>query len=250
MNCKHYYYFGEQIDMSLGGKVRPALNQDRWDALRTDGRADDFRIEETSSEYESNNRKSENRLYAEMAKIMCEEIFDDTDRIISVGAGKAILEWHIKQNKPSIKVACADYTSKAIKRLQQVFICGDEFFEFDMLKDDWRRLQGYDYIIMFRISTEFDRRTWKRLFRKLYNAGIHDVIFVPTGLDNIKTMTQEIINHIVNILHRRKDCFCGWLYSENEFRKMWSPYYDISFAKEYGSTKLYWLSKQTRRHKL
>ena len=120
-----------------------------------------------------------------MAKIMCEKLLKDCNSVASLGVGKGILEWHIKQINTSLKVDCADYTVNSINQLKKVFSLGDDFFVFDMLKDDWKSLNGYDCVILYRMSTEFDKKTWEIIFKKMYAAKINKIIFVPTGLDSV-----------------------------------------------------------------
>ena len=51
------------------------------------------------------------------------------------------------------------------------------------------------------------------IFRKMYDEGVTHVIFIPTGLDTVKTMLIEKLVHIRNKMLGRKDIFCGWIYS-------------------------------------
>ena len=221
MRCRHWYYFGEYSSKVLKGKK---LNKDNWNILRNADMDKNFSIEETVEEYDKNCRLEES--YRNVAEILCDE-FDrkKSYNIASVGVGKGILEWHIKNMRPDIKVTCTDYTEEALKKLKKVFRKADALLCFDMLKDDWSMLNQYDYVILYRVSTEFSFSEWKKIFEQMSEKQIEHVVFIPTGLDTYKNMLLELSGHLVRIMRKKKDIFCGWLYSENEFRRMWKGKY-------------------------
>ena len=117
MRCRHWYYFGERSSKVLKGKK---LNKDNWNILRNAAMDKNFSIEETVEEYEKNCRLEES--YRNVAEILCGE-FDrkKCDNIVSVGVGKGILEWHIKNMLPEIKVTCTDYTKRYSERQMPCF---------------------------------------------------------------------------------------------------------------------------------
>ena len=41
--------------------------------------------------------------------------------IVTLGAGKGILEWHLKKQMPELYVECTDYAKSAIEKLKKVF---------------------------------------------------------------------------------------------------------------------------------
>ena len=121
---------------------------------------------------------------------------------------------------PEQIVVCTDYTENAIEHLKNVFTNVDKAYTFDMLFGDYTKLDNNALFIMFRVSTEFNINQWYEIFEKMYDAKIEYIVFIPAGIDNIKSIASERIRHLINVLRGKKDIFCGWLYSENEYKKM------------------------------
>jgi len=244
MKQKHYYTFDKSIQAKFSENE---LNRSNWDILRNSEDNGDFSIEKTVEAYEENCRKQS--AYADAANIIIDMIKEKDlvpNGIVSVGVGKGILEWHIKQVCPNIRVECTDYTKEALEKLGAVLKNVDSIQEFDMINGDYTVFPSGSIILMFRVSTEFDRKQWDAVFAKMYGAGIENIIYVPTEVASLRHMLSEKKNHIKNVLRGRKDTFCGWLYSENEFINMFSgkgskPMYDIVKAVSLNDTCVYML---------
>ena len=225
MRCKHYYYFGKKTGSifkadELGNK----LDKKKWDILRVSSDISSFAIEDTQEEYERNCMLSTE--YVEMAQVIASKINKDA-RIVSIGIGKGILEWNIKKIYPSIVMDCADYTKKSLEKLSKVWTNHDNLFVFDMIRDEWSSMSGYDEVILCRLSTEFDRDTWKKIFQYMYESGIEKVVFIPTEIADIRHMIKESMKHIINRCVGRKDTFCGWLNDYSEMLRFFEKFYDI-----------------------
>lgn len=131
-----------------------------------------------------------------------------------------MLEYHLKKMMPECIAECTDYTEQSLEQLKKVFRNVDSVYPFDILEGDYSKLDTGALFIMYRISTEFCLQEWYDIFEKIYEAGVSDILFIPTGLDSVYEMMKENVKHIVNTIRGRKDIQCGWLYSENEFMKM------------------------------
>ena len=237
MKIKHYYYFGKQLNSRISGD---SLNKANWEELRNDGISGSFSIEKSVVDYERSCRNADE--YAKLAKIITEELSSNA-HLVSLGVGKGILEWHIKQINSKITIECTDYTVNSIELLKRVFINMDAAYVFDILNGDYEKFDKDSILLFFRVSTEFDFEQWKDIFNKMYISGIKNLIFVPTGVDNINSMIVEEFRHIFNKVLGRKDIFCGWLYSENEFLKMFSNKYDIERKIPFSQTAVYFLRR-------
>ncbi len=153
------------------------------------------------------------------------------------------MEWHIKRLRPELRVECTDYTANAIKQLKKVFVNCDAAYTFDMLAGDWSMLNHCDVLILSRVSTEFDYDTWVKLFQLMAGAGIKNILFIPTELLGVKDAMRKIKARAMNKLRGREDTFCGWMYSENEFVKMWNRIYRVEAKIGYQNTAIYKLRK-------
>ena len=157
MRGKHYHYFGLQHYEE--GMLFNELDVKMWDKLRCENIKTPFSIERTKEDYETN---CKNRIdYYDKAKIICDNI--EAERVVSLGVGTGILEWHMKNLKDDMELVCSDYTEGALKLLQNVTNCS-EFKVFDMYADDYRWMVQFDYVIMHRLDTEFSFDSWKKYF--------------------------------------------------------------------------------------
>lgn len=166
-----------------------------------------------------------------------------------MGVGKGILEWHLKKLEPQLVIECTDYTEQALEQLKRVFIDIDKAYQFDILNGDYMKLDTDSVFIMYRVSTEFALKEWYEIFNNMYNAGIDYIIFVPAGLCNLWDILKEKIKHIKNIIMRKNDIFCGYLYSECEYMKMFKgkgikPLYGIKNRIDFDGTAAFLLERQ------
>lgn len=240
MKTKHYYGFEPDVSSRFYGD---SLNSDNWDVLRTDDRESPFAIEKNMEIYEKNCMASARDKDA--VQRVCQLLEDvEVNKVISLGAGKAILEWHLKKMKPELAVECTDYTEKAIERLKNVFKDMDSSYRFDMLNGNYSELDINAVFLMNRVSTEFSIDEWYRIFESMHGAGILYIIFIPTGLDNCWSMLKEKLFFLLNILRRRRNICCGWLYSENEYLRMFSMGgYSIEKRLEFDGTAAFLLKR-------
>lgn len=155
------------------------LNVQDWDNLR-ESEDTDFGIETSRDGYIDNCKaKKEYEIYA---RKICELFQNDRLHIISLGCGKGILEYHIKNLCPEIYLTATDYGEVTINRLKEVLQI-DNIRIFDIFNDDFNELvkEDKDNVFLFcRISTEFSKRQWIEILRKMNMQGVDKIIFIPT----------------------------------------------------------------------
>lgn len=248
MKIKHYYAFEEK---DSGQKHLDELNASNWDILRTNKEASPFAIEREISDYERNCNSCLE--YKEAAKIICKLLNDYQlkKRIVSLGCGKGIIEWHIKQLIPEVYMKCTDYTRESMKLLEKVFTSCNEFGIFDMLnKDNYKHLEQNDILLMYRVSTEFSIDQWKAIFDYLYQeGGTEYVIFVPTEILTLRIAINEKKVQFYNWLKHRKNTFSGWMYSKKEYVKIFAGTdnklkYEIVCCEKLGNTEIMLLQRK------
>lgn len=244
MKAKHYYRFETEIESKMRSN---SLSKYNWDILRVDERDSPFSIENDKESYERSCRNSVS--YKNVAQEIINLVKKNDlvcEKIISLGVGKGVLEWHLKNLLPEVSVECTDWAEQAIDKLKKVF-AADDIYTFDMLNGDYTKLENKAIFVMYRVSTEFDSKSWCKIFKKMHKANIEHIIFIPTGLETLKSMMQENINHVKNIICGRKDFFCGWLYSEREFLKMFrgknQSLYRVIEKADVGDTAIYLLKR-------
>ena len=101
-----------------------SLNQNNWDILRTDEKQTPFSFEKNIDDFEKNClARTDYEIVAKcIIAIIKKNSFNDK-RVISMGAGKGILEWHLKRLMPELKVECTDYAEKSINLIKSLFTC-------------------------------------------------------------------------------------------------------------------------------
>lgn len=242
MKVRHYYNF-ERNDFK-------ELNKSKWDMLRTEKVSGPFSIERVCDKYENNCEASLE--YKEAAREICEIIAgykSNGKRLVSLGCGKGIVEWHIKKMMPNLYLKCTDYAREGLELLEKVFVECDEFCVFDMLKsEDYKVLKKDDIVLMYRISTEFTLSQWKSIFSRLYDVGIDNIIFVPTEIMTIRIALNEKKRQFMNWIRGKENTFCGWLYSYDEYPKIFrgidgKAKYEIVTQKRIKDTIVFELRK-------
>lgn len=248
MYGRHYYYFGKKLEKKLLGDK---LNEENWDVLRNDNEEGPFSIENTIESYEKNCMSSES--YIKVSKLIIKMLQNRNllhHKIISCGVGKGILEWNLKRAHPELYLVCTDYTKNAINKLEKVFVNGDEFRTFDMMNGDYEEFNVDSILLFYRVSTEFDVNQWNTIFEKMYVAGVKYIVFVPSEIASKKMIMREKRRHIINRMRFRKDTFCGWIYSEDEFLNMFkgkgkTEMFSITESFDFEATRGYLLTRNS-----
>ena len=76
------------------------------------------------------------------------------------------------------------------------------------------------------------------MFDNLAKSNIQYIIFIPTEVAGFRVFLDELSNHVFNILKGKKDVFCGYCYSKNEFPRFWKRHYEL--------VKMYSIGKDNR----
>ena len=242
MKCKHYYRFDDAEYKKLGGEK---LDKDGWNTLRLSLDSGSFALEKEKELYEENCLKEVS--YENMAKAIAKQLKEyGVKRACSLGVGKGILEWHLKRIDPNLCVECTDYTVETLDILRKVFPSADKYYQFDMMQDSYGKLSigTEDVLVVSRLSAEFSKTEWKKIFQRMAEENVKQVLFVPIGIDNAASMVSELLRHYANLVLRKKDTMCGWLYSENEFLAFWRDYYSVKNTLQFDNTKGYFLTKK------
>lgn len=236
MPTRHYYVFDNSESL-------PSLDKSAWDSLRTGTDNHAFRFESSVEEYEANcARRTDCREVAEAIRDMLPTLGKEVSRLVSLGVGKGIVEWHLKRLVPELNLTCTDYAKAGVDNLRRYFHACDEVMPFDMLNSDYSTLGGSPVLLMNRVSTEFTPTEWQQIFRSCKAAGIKHILFIPTELASIRLKTMETLRHFIRKTLGRRDTFCGWLYSKHELELAMSQCYKIEKCTRLGNSALYLLS--------
>ena len=237
MSVKHYYTFANSRNLAR-------LDQEAWDKLRTGTDNPAFQFESSVEEYEASCvGRTDCREVAKEVRDVLKSLGKEVSCVVSLGTGKGIVEWHLKRLMPEMRLICTDYAESGVESLRRLFRGCDQVMTFDMLKSNYDQFPDGTVLFMNRISTEFTTSEWLQIFRSCRDSGIKHVIFIPTELASFKLKVMETLRHFVRKLLRRKDTFCGGLYSKRELEKLLSFNYGIKGFKRMGNSAVYQLEK-------
>lgn len=238
MPTKHYFLFNNSKPMSH-------LDKETWDSLRTGTENPAFQFEQTLEEYEANcARRTDCREVAEVIRDAVLSIGAEVSAVVSLGAGKGIVEWHLKKLLPSLPLICTDYAESGVASLRRLFRTCDKVMAFDMLRGDYSVFGKDAVLLMNRVSTEFTPTEWSQIFKSCKSAGIKYILFIPTELASIRLKVMETLRHFARKVLRRRDTFCGWLYSQRELELLMGVYYMVKMQTMIGDSVLYQLGRR------
>lgn len=214
MIIEHYEVFKTKLHSG-------ELNQENWDVLRTESAESAYAIEDSVEQYEQNCRNSIS--YEESARAIIELLKKyDCKHAVTLGAGKGILEWHLKKLMPELYVECTDYAKLSIEKLKRVFVDCDSLHSFDMLNGNYGMFAEDDVFILYRVSEEFNYEDWCNVFKKMREEGVRKIIYIPDMIATDELKEHMRTRHLRNKERGIQDTFCGWIYSEDTLEEMFS----------------------------
>ncbi len=238
MPTKHYYIFN-------GSTPITNLNRQTWDSLRIGKDNPAFQFETTVEEYESNCAKRQDcRAVAKVIRNLIRLIDQNVSSVVSLGSGKGVVEWHLKRLLPSLPLICTDYAEVGVESLRRLFQACDEVMIFDMLNCDYGMFDNDAVLLMNRVSTEFTPSEWRFIFQSCKAAGINHILFIPTELASIRLKALETLRHYLRRILKRRDTFCGWLYSKREIESLMSVSYTVEECAKMKNSAVYLLKRK------
>lgn len=237
MIIEHYEAFRTKLKST-------ELNQENWDILRTESTEMAFAIEDDIESYERNCLGA--AIYEESARDIIKTLKKYGCRhIVSLGCGKGILEWHLKRQMPELCVECTDYAEASVEKLKKVFIQGDGFHCFDMINGDYTVFDGRKtdtFFVLYRVSEELSYEDWCKVFRKMHDEGVCNIIYIPDMIATEELAQQMERRHNRQLERGLESTFCGWIYSEDTLEEMFSAgQYRIAEKSRTGELIMYLL---------
>jgi hypothetical protein len=158
-------------------------------------------------------------------------------KIVSIGAGRCGLEYHIK-HKTDLCVVVTD-TTDSILRINNFYIF-DDAYQLNLLEDPSKLYVDENTLVLLsRIDTEFNENNFKELFGVLNSKNVKHITLIPAELLSLKIIIAEFRILLISILKKKKRVFCGFARSKSEFRKAWIRYYKES--SHYSTNKIFQL---------
>lgn len=162
--------------------------------------------------------------YIQALKQYCSE--HNIKKVISIGAGRCGLEYHLKSNS-SLEVIVTD-TTDSILRIKE-FNVFDDAYQLNLLEDPSKlMIDSNTLVLLSRIDTEFNDENFTRLFEVLKSKDVKYISLIPAELLSLKIIIAEFKILLISILKNKKRVFCGFARSKSEFRKAWQKQYKES----------------------
>ncbi len=151
---------------------------------------------------------------------------ENIKRVISIGSGRSVLEYHLKKEF-NLEVIISD-SDKNINIFKNYNIF-DNIYLLDPTIDLFPFKVTNDTIFLLsRIDTEFDDLQLKNLFKTLSINNVKHICFIPASILNYKTVLVELKIILISILFKRNRIFCGYSRTISSFFNIWSDFYQTN----------------------
>jgi hypothetical protein len=167
-------------------------------------------------------------------------------KVVSVGVGRACVEFHLKLLLPAVELTCTEYGPGVVARLRAVFTECDQIEHMDIQEADWGRTAQGTLVLLNRLDTELDDRQWMTVFEKLHAGGVPEVLLVATGILTLKVLGWEAAQRIRSLIRGQQLTFAGYTRTEARLRELWSSSYDLIEQSSFGGLRGYLLKRKTR----
>ena len=244
LTLRHYYYFGSIADQLEKGELTSAAS---WDTLRLHHPR--FVIYQNRDEWLGSFSKDKDgqdlAIKARAVDIVqwCRD--NRINNLHSVGVGSAALEYFIKSEDPSIRLIASDFNLEGVTRLKRVFTECDQITLFNVLTDDWSKLQpqsGESAVLMYRVDTSFTDEQWRMIFTRMTLSNVRHIIYIPATIMSVQYLIFMMMRHVWSRIRGRKMTFTGYVRSGEVFPKLWLDKFCYQQLK-LGGLPSYWLTK-------
>ena len=220
---KYYHYF-DDLNQEVGNYLN---TPEGWDVLREKGKGINsyFFIPEEREAWQQ--KALADQELTLRARSIVDFIKDKFQSLHSVGVGNAHLEYLLKLYNPAMKLTCSDFAPKGIERLKQVFKEANRVFAFDMFKRDWRDVNGEDLYLFYRVDTVFDDNQWADVLAKMSQAGIKNILFIPSEILTLPRILKLKIKYFIFALLRKRVTFSGFVRTQKRFITLLSGSYQV-----------------------
>jgi hypothetical protein len=219
LTVRHYYNFGSETNV-VGSSL---VSEDAWDRLRLDTSLDSFALCRTRADWLRGCQadSAAERRATDISRILNTKPYKS---LISIGVGRAHLEYWLKRQNPGIELTCLEYGARTVATLRQVFTeC--EIIDVFNLQTCWPVAPPETLYLLCRIDQELDNPTWNSVFCQMAAAGASDVLFVACGFLNARCLAQLAMQRLTSLVRGRNPTFAGFIRTRTAFRQLWRPFY-------------------------
>ncbi len=238
---RHYYAFPPGTAPKGGSLLSPSA----WDQVRTAAPSEtnkDFSFPQSRADWVKLAEASEDAR-ASAATVASLVKRGGYTSILSVGVGRALLEYHLKRSLPQVPLTCTEYAPASVTRLREFFAECDSVEFLDLLAP-WQAKDAKCLILLNRVDTELSDEQWSIAFGRMAEAGVSEIIVVATGFLTPRTFGSEMATRLRCRLRGQTPTFAGYLRTRARFRELWQANYVIAEEMAIGPRGGFWLRRR------
>jgi hypothetical protein len=100
----------------------------------------------------------------------------------------------------------------------------DQCIQYNVLTEP---LPPSEAILLHRLDTEFKDHQLDLIFKKIAQAGIKYVFFIPTQYLKPKALAVESLIWLKALSRLKTPTFCGYIRTKGHFERLYEPYFDL-----------------------
>ena len=211
MRLRHYSIFNELEESKIN-----------WDYLRDNSKEPLYYMPNNINDYKSIASYNNNKFIIDHTLEYINKY--NLDKILSLGSGRAILEYQLKI-KSNIHTTVSDITN-SIKKIQD-FKIFDKVLFIDISKKLEIEISPNTLVLLSRVDTELDDLELESLFKELYEKNVTHILFIPAQLLTVKSTIIQFYIYLKSILLNKKLVNCGYSRSKSRFKKLMQKYFYV-----------------------
>jgi hypothetical protein len=236
LTVTHWYPFAPELALPAGALASP----DAWDRLR--GQDPNFGFGSSRDEWI---RRA--RAFPSLARQATQIVTLLRDwaatRMVSVGVGTAVLEYHIQTQAPELALRCGDFAPASLDVLRRCFTECRSIEAMDLRKVDWVTDPDGEVVLLNRVDTELTDDEWRRVFADLRRQGVRRIVFIPCGLLSPRALARELQTIVLSRLRRRPLTKAGYFRTSGRMRDLFRGAYSRTGVYHAGELPIWVLEK-------
>jgi hypothetical protein len=221
LTSKHY----ARLDRAISPPDRRLLSSSSWDALRLETQGTPYAIPEDRSTWIQ--QCDSERSLKQRAEALV-DLFHrlGVSRILSVGCGRACLEFHVKRTDDGLYLACTDYAPRSVAALERNFLECDFVDNFDMRADAWP--SDFDLFLLHRVESQLDDGELNVAFKRMHHSCVRYVLLMPDMIVSPRDWIRERVKGLLHFAGDKRFVFDGYVRSFDSLASCWSETHELA----------------------
>ena len=211
MRLRHYSIFNELEESKIN-----------WDYLRENSKEPLYYMPNNIKDYKSIASYHNNKFIIDHTLEYINK--HNLDKILSLGSGRAILEYQLKI-KSNIHTTVSDITN-SINTIKDLKIF-DKVMIIDIRKTIEIEIKSNTLVLLSRVDTELEDFELENLFQELHKKNVNHILLIPAQLLTLKSIIIQLYIYIKSILLNKKLVNCGYSRSKSRFKKLMQKYFYV-----------------------